>query len=112
MLSEQVSEQAISAGADIVKIATHVSSRDELQVLSKFCLNTLDHPHVVIGMGGLGLLTRIAFPALGSLMTFGFIGKPTAPGQIPFDELLGQMRLLYPDFNDYKINSLGLLENA
>lgn len=94
----QISERAMSAGAHIVKIATQIRDRDDLQTLSRHCLSQVDRPMIVIGMGGRGLLTRLAFPAFGSLMTFGFIGKPSAPGQIPFDQLYTQMSLLYPEF--------------
>ena len=64
-------------------------------------------------MGVYGLVTRLHFPALGSLMTFASHGGfQTAPGQIPYSNMMEQLRLLYPECSEEKIIKLKLLECA
>lgn len=43
--------------------------------------------HVLIGMGEFGKITRIRSDLLGNEFTYGYVGKPTAPGQMRSDEL-------------------------
>ena len=43
--------------------------------------------HVILGMGGLGTVTRIRQPLLGNEFSFGYVGEPTAPGQLSVDEM-------------------------
>lgn len=38
--------------------------------------------HVLLGMGPMGTLTRVRSDILGNEFTFGYVGKPTAPGQL------------------------------
>ncbi len=109
---EQISDDAIAAGADIVKIATTASTREDLHSLSNFALHNVEKNLIVIGMGGHGLITRLAMPAMGSLITFAYIGQPTAPGQLRFEEMFMHLRLFYPDFNQEKIAALGLMEGV
>ena len=80
------------AGADIVKIASHVSRAEDLQNLFK--LYRKDCRMVIIGMGKLGVISRIAAPLLGAEFTFAApeAGKETAPGQISKDKLLSIIR--------------------
>jgi 3-dehydroquinate dehydratase-1 len=42
---------------------------------------------VTLGMGPYGPLTRIVLPAAGSLLTYGSVGRPTAPGQLSVAEI-------------------------
>ncbi len=43
--------------------------------------------HVVLGMGPLGTVTRIRQGILNNEFTFGYVGEPTAPGQLSVDEM-------------------------
>ncbi len=43
--------------------------------------------HVLLGMGALGVLTRIRQDILGNEFTFGYVGEPTAPGQLSVPEM-------------------------
>ena len=43
-------------------------------------------------MGEAWKQTRVLFPKLGSCLTYGFLDKPTAPGQMSAEELLRQLR--------------------
>ncbi len=109
---EHIAEAASKAGADIIKIATHVRSDEDIQSLASLCLSSAARNLIVIGMNGHGLKARLLFPALGSLVTFAAIGKTTAPGQLEFDQMFELMRLLYPEFNERKIAELRLLGGA
>jgi 3-dehydroquinate dehydratase len=42
------------------------------------------------------MLSRVLFPAAGSLLTYGHVGRPTAPGQLPLGELAALVRRFYP----------------
>lgn len=80
-----IARDALGAGASIVKVAAMCNSQDDVRTLTRF---TLDHAHegvVVIGMGPVGVTTRVLLPALGSLFTFAAYGEGTAPGQLPLE---------------------------
>jgi 3-dehydroquinate dehydratase-1 len=47
-------------------------------------------------MGEAGTLSRVFFPAAGSLLTYGHVGRPTAPGQLGRAELSALVRRFYP----------------
>jgi 3-dehydroquinate dehydratase I len=79
---EAVVRRAFEAGADIAKVACRVREiRDNARLLG---LLDLGVPLVVVGMGRLGRLTRIAAPLLGSLFTYASLGagRETADGQL------------------------------
>ena len=73
---------AIEKGADLVKIATQVSQLSDNTRL--MALYNQPFPILVIGMGNIGKITRVAALRLGAPFTFvsGEIGNETAPGQI------------------------------
>lgn len=79
--------KAKRAGANVVKIATHVRNEKDVKTL----LSVLsEHDNlVVVGMGEAGKAVRIASPMLGGIFTFAApeVGKETAPGQIEFQAL-------------------------
>lgn len=108
---ERIADDAEKAGADIVKIATNAGGRDDIRSLATFSLRNRDKNLIVIGMSDYGLLTRLLFPALGSLITYSFIDQPTAPGQLRFVELFDWMRRLYPDFDAEKTAELRRAES-
>jgi 3-dehydroquinate dehydratase I len=83
-----------AAGADLAKIACMVRlERDNARLLG---LLDGDRPIVIIGMGPLGTITRIAAPLLGSPFTFASLskGKETAEGQLDKETLTQAMRQL------------------
>ncbi len=87
-------EDAYERGADIVKIATMVRSREDLMVLARLTLDYSEKGVVVIGMGERGVSTRVFLPMIGSLFTFASVGAEKAPGQIPVLELRRLMNRL------------------
>lgn len=84
---EGVVRRAREAGADIVKIAAQVNRTADLQTLARILVTHPHTPMIVIGMGERGRISRLAFPALGSVLTFASAGETTAPGQIPLEEM-------------------------
>ncbi len=91
---ERIIDSCYKAGADIVKIACTVNSREENARL----LGLLDESRklVVVGMGNKGRITRIAAPFLGSPLTFASLakGRETAEGQLDRGTLIELMTML------------------
>ncbi|HOH30785.1 MAG TPA: type I 3-dehydroquinate dehydratase [Candidatus Hydrogenedentes bacterium] len=88
-------QQARDLGVTIIKFAAHCSTRAELCQLAGLLLNNTDKHLIVLGMGNEGRISRFLFPALGSLVTYTFLGTPSAPGQASLDETLHILDLLY-----------------
>jgi hypothetical protein len=57
-------------------------------------------PLVAIAMGHAGTVSRIAFPAAGSLLTYASADgeEPTAPGQLPLRMLRRELARYYPGY--------------
>jgi len=84
------------AGADIVKVAAFAKDHKDIQKLARFTVEHADQHIVTIAMGEVGALSRLFFPALGSLLTYTFYGDKTAPGQIDCQELSRLVKRFYP----------------
>lgn len=89
-------DHGFGLGADIVKLAAHAASIDDLRTLLAVTLATRHRGVVTLAMGPLGPLSRVTLPAAGSLLTYGHVGRPTAPGQLDVSELAGLFRRLFP----------------
>ena len=75
-------EKAKNKGADIVKLATMAENTAELKKMTLFTLNHAEEDIVTLCMGKMAFISRIFFPIIGSVFTFGAVGKPKAPGQL------------------------------
>jgi 3-dehydroquinate dehydratase I len=107
---ETIVERAGDNGADIIKIATQAVDSSDVMKMLRF---TESHKHrnlVTITMGAVGSLSRLVFPAAGSLMTYTNLSP--ANGQIPLDMLVDHLRFYYPAYNQELIGRLQLLEYA
>lgn len=82
---KEIIDSALSSGADIVKLAAYVNSPADLVRLSR--LLSISDRLIVIGMGPLGAASRVFFPMIGSLITYGSITGKTAPGQLSVKDL-------------------------
>lgn len=94
---EEIHAQGRALGFDIVKVAARCNCREDVQRLAAF---TLAHRHenvITIGMGAHGLVSRVFFPALGSLLTYTFLGEPAAPGQLNCKDTLKYLDDFYPE---------------
>jgi len=89
---EKVIKEARTIGADIVKIAAFATGKEDVRRLARTLLAHNDV--IIIAMGRIGQSSRVTFPLLGSLVTYGSIGEPTAPGQMPIKELSRVLALL------------------
>ncbi|MFD9337670.1 type I 3-dehydroquinate dehydratase [Streptomyces sp. NPDC060028] len=100
---ETVIAEAKNAGADVVKVSTMVTSDSDVKRLASLLLKAgADTRLIVIAMGPIGAVSRVFFPALGSPITYSFIGSSSAPGQLDFSETFRLLRTFYPDFDQRK----------
>ncbi len=86
--------EAKKVSADITKLAFKANTMNDVSRLLRF---TMDHKReniVTISLGCRGRLSRIINPLFGSLITYGYIGKPKADGQLHVKELATKLRLL------------------
>lgn len=93
----KIGRLALSKKADIIKLATRVKDKEDVRTLLEVCA-ALAHksPVAVMGMGPLGQISRLSAPLFGSAFIYGFIGSPTANGQLQYRDLQERIRVLYP----------------
>ena len=82
--------------AQVFKISTMVQSESDIEALRLLLDEHWSIPICVIGMGPLGTRTRVEFPKLGSCLTYGYLDKPSAPGQLSAAELSVQLKSFAP----------------
>jgi 3-dehydroquinate dehydratase-1 len=92
------SDAALRTGADVVKIATAVADSSDAGRLLDFLRARQRRGLIVIGMGSAGVATRVFFALFGSLLTYGFVGRSGAPGQLPLADLYEALRQYSPEF--------------
>ena len=85
-------------GADVVKITAHAKSMDDVFTLLDFTRKHRDDGVIPVSMGPHGALSRLLFPAAGSLLTYCCLERPSAPGEIPMSELVDDLRRYYPKY--------------
>jgi 3-dehydroquinate dehydratase-1 len=86
-------ESMKNTGASLAKIAvTPKSLKDNLRILG--VLLDVDMPVSMIAMGDIGRHLRAVAPLYGSALTYGFVAKSTAPGQMSLAELCLAKKLL------------------
>jgi len=89
-------DRAEALGADLTKLVAHARDAIELRTLLAVTLAAADRGVVTLALGPAGPLSRVVLPAAGSLLTYGHVGRPTAPsGQLPVGELAALVRRLY-----------------
>jgi 3-dehydroquinate dehydratase-1 len=80
--------------AEIAKIAvTPKTLKDNLSILN--FLIEVDRPLCMIAMGDLGKHLRVISAFYGSVLTFGYVSQPTAPGQMSVSELCQAIELIF-----------------
>lgn len=86
------------AGADIPKIAVMPTCRADVITLldaTQEADSVLDKPIITMSMSGTGLISRLAGEAFGSSLTFGSVGKTSAPGQMDAQDLRTILKLIH-----------------
>jgi len=86
---------AVRAGADIVKVATHLRGAKDLSVLL-LLQSTVKVPLATMGMGPLGKVSRLVLAAAGSRLNYGYLDKPQVEGQWPALELVRRLEETAP----------------
>jgi 3-dehydroquinate dehydratase-1 len=90
---EDLVKQACDADADVLKIATRADSSADVARL----LNLLENsplPLAVMGMGRLGMASRVMLAAAGSVLNYGWLHRPNVTGQWSARELRGILTAL------------------
>ena len=86
-------------GADIPKIAVMPQSRkDVLTLLSateEMASEYADRPIITMSMSATGLISRLCGECFGSALTFGAVGKASAPGQMNASDLSEILNLIH-----------------
>lgn len=89
-------DRAFESGADVAKVATLAPTLDDLRVLIDVTRGVAPRPVATLAMGPTGPLSRFVLAAAGSLLTYASVGSPTAPGQMPLDELSALVHRFFP----------------
>ncbi len=78
-----LAKKACSLRADVVKIAcTPQSARDLAAMFSLLAFWRNRTPLALMGMGPLGPESRVLLARLGSILNYGYLRRPSAPGQL------------------------------
>ncbi len=85
--------ESFEAGADIAKLAIMPNTLLDVLRLLEVTLHS-GGKVCTIAMGNTGRHSRVVAPIYGSVMTYGYVDKPTAPGQMRVDELKSILKLL------------------
>src|ERR1700722_1166328 len=80
----------------IAKVSTMIQQESDVEVLRALLRQRWEKPLCVIGMGRAWSKTRIEFATLGSCLTYGYIDRPTAPGQMSAAELVRRVSRALP----------------
>ncbi len=89
--------QAIDLGADMIKMAVHHNSVEDMYRASTLLQEGHPIAMSLMGMGPLAPVSRVLYSQLGSLLNYGYLGdKETAPGQWPASLLSQAIRACKP----------------
>ncbi len=89
---KEIYREAKRFGADIVKIAVKANSYKDVKRL--LCIDE-DGDKVLIAMGELGKISRLAGFVFGSVITYSFLEEAIAPGQISLEEMVRLRDMFY-----------------
>ena len=88
-------KKEFKAGADIAKLAAKANSMEDVLTMLSVTKKASEIGDVcTISMGAAGRLSGVAAPLFGSVLTYGYVTKPTAPGQLSIAELKEALRIL------------------
>lgn len=90
-------EEESGAGAGMAKLAIKANSIEDVFKLLKVTRemsSRLSIPICTISMGELGKISRIAAPLFGSAISYGYVTRETAPGQLSVSQLKQAFEML------------------
>lgn len=86
-------------GADIPKIAVMPQNKKDVLTLlaatEEMVSEYADRPIITMSMSGTGVISRLCGEVFGSALTFGAVGKVSAPGQMEIEDLTTVLGLLH-----------------
>lgn len=86
-------------GADLPKIAVMPQNKKDvltlLQATEEMVSEYADRPIITMSMSGQGVISRLCGEVFGSALTFGAVGKASAPGQMGAEDLSTVLGLLH-----------------
>ncbi len=85
--------ESFEAGADIAKLAVMPHSFEDTLRLLEVTLHSKGAV-CTVALGDIGMHSRVIAPVYGSVMTYGYVDIPTAPGQFRVDELKSILKIL------------------
>lgn len=88
-----VIRESFEAGADIAKLAVMPHSLEDVLRLLEVTLRS-EGAVCTIAMGDIGRHSRVVAPIYGSIMTYGYVDNPTAPGQLSVNELKSILKII------------------
>ena len=91
---EGIIKEARRRKADIVKISTLARSVGDILTLGSVTHENRKRNIITLAMGKTGAISRVFLPLIGSLVTYGFVDRPHAPGQL-------SVKTLKQDFKKY-----------
>lgn len=89
-------KEAFRLGADVFKIAALAPTAPMLARLLEFAALPSPGPHAVMGMGAFGQVSRLALAKAGSVLNYGYLDTPNAPGQWEARELRRLLAAILP----------------
>ena len=84
--------RAIAAGADVFKLAAVAEDAGAVARMIDFVAAGGALPLAVMGMGRFGRVSRLVLASAGSVLNYGYLDKPNAPGQWEARELMGLLQ--------------------
>lgn len=85
-------------GSDVCKMAVMPKTEEDVLTLltaTNAAHKTVGRPIITMSMGPLGIISRICGETFGSSLTFGCVGKASAPGQIAANDLNSILDILH-----------------
>lgn len=92
---ESIVRKAHDLGGHIIKISAMAKSLHDVARLMLFT-SACNKNLVTMSMGEFGTISRVLAPVFGSLFTYGYVTKQVAPGQLPVERLIEELRLYFP----------------
>ena len=94
---EEMFTRCRELGGDIFKLACAADGPDDLGRILAFTRMHHQDGVITLSMGQWGLISRVAAPVLGSLLTYGYISASSAPGQLSCADLVKYLRVFCPE---------------
>ncbi|MCS6770748.1 MAG: type I 3-dehydroquinate dehydratase [Kiritimatiellae bacterium] len=90
--------KGIELGARVVKVATWSARESDVETLEALLRGPAMCPIAAMGMGPLGVQSRLRLALAGSCLIYGFLDEPTAPGQLHAGEWVRRLRESLPEY--------------